>query len=146
MKIEVQIDKGVIETRVIIVSNRMDEEVNQIIARLGQEVPSMIAGFKEDVVCAIEPKEILRIYASDGKVYAQTKNDTYRIRSRLYEMEKRLDSQGFVRISNSEIIQLRKVKNFDLSITGTICIVFQDGTRSYVSRRYVSKIKQILGL
>lgn len=52
----------------------------------------------------------------------------------------------FVRISNSEIINLKKVKNFDLSFVGTISVEMANGTTTYVSRRYVAKIKKLLGL
>lgn len=65
---------------------------------------------------------------------------------RLYEAEQRLDSRMFVRISNGEIINLKKVGGFDLSFAGTICVSLSNGTVTYVSRRYVSKIKQLLGL
>lgn len=41
---------------------------------------------------------------------------------------------------------LKKVKNFDLSFSGVICVKLTDGTITYVSRRYVSKIKKILGI
>jgi len=51
-----------------------------------------------------------------------------------------------VRISNSEIINLRKVKAFDLSLAGTIQVSLLNGTVTYVSRRYVPKIKQVLGI
>lgn len=61
-------------------------------------------------------------------------------------MEERLNSNYFIRISNSEIINLKKVKNFDLSFTGTICVELMNGTTTYVSRRYVSKMKTILGI
>ena len=67
-------------------------------------------------------------------------------RVRLYEMEQRLDSNFFVRISNSDIINLRKVKGFDLSFAGTICVTLSNGTVTYVSRRFVAKIKQLLGI
>ena len=67
------------------------------------------------------------------------------MRARLYELEETLKKQ-FVRISNSEIVNLQKVKSFDLSFTGTICVSLSDGTVTYVSRRYVSKIRQVLGL
>ena len=53
---------------------------------------------------------------------------------------------AFVRISNSEIINLKKVKSFDLSFAGTICVTLSNGQTTYVSRRYVSKIKQVLGM
>ena len=77
---------------------------------------------------------------------AYTDQGCYTLRLRLYEAEERLNKKTFVRISNSEIVNLRKIKNFDFSITGTICIRLTDGSTSYVSRRYVQKIKKILGV
>jgi DNA-binding LytR/AlgR family response regulator len=68
------------------------------------------------------------------------------LRVRLYELEERLDKTRFVRISNSEIVNLKAVKKIDLSFTGTIGITLSNGATSYVSRRYVSKIKQVLGM
>ena len=89
---------------------------------------------------------MIRVYANAGKVFAVTDKGEYITRLRLYEMEERLNSNQFVRISNSEIINFKKVKNFDLSFTGTICVEFMNGTTTYVSRRYISKIKTILGI
>ena len=48
--------------------------------------------------------------------------------------------------SENEIINLKKVRGFDLSFTGTICVSLSNGTVTYVSRRYVAKIKQFLGI
>ena len=80
-----------------------------------------------------------------GKVIAAAEDGEYALRLRLYELEPRL-RRDFVRISNSEIINLKKAKRFDLSMSGTICVSMSDGSVSYVSRRYVSKIKTVLGL
>ena len=88
----------------------------------------------------MDPDAIVKIYAEDSKVFAQTDKWMYQIRLRLYEAEERLDSSKFVRISNSEIVNLKKVKSLDLSFVGTICMELSNGTVSYVSRRYVSKI------
>ena len=106
----------------------------------------MIAGFHGEVLELLEWQNINRIYASAGKVFAVTEQGEYILRFRLYELEDRMDSHCFVRISNSEIINLKKVKSFDLSFRGTICVEFKDGSVTYVSRRYVSKIKQVLGI
>ena len=56
-------------------------------------------------------------------------------------MEEKLDKTRFVRISNSEIVNLRKIKRMDTSITGTIKMYLEGEIETYVSRRYVSKIK-----
>lgn len=70
----------------------------------------------------------------------------YALRLRLYELEERLSPMRFVRISNSEIINLYLVKRLDLSLSGTICMELAGGATAFVSRRYVSKIKDILGI
>lgn len=146
MQVEVRIDETCKETRIIVVTDKMTDEINEIIKKLSDEQPRMIAGFKEDVVEVLDPDSIYRIYAEAGKVFAETKSDKYLIRLRLYEAEARLERGSFVRISNSDIINLKKVKGFDLSFAGTICVTLLNGTVTYVSRRFVAKIKKLLGI
>ena len=146
MKIEIKIDEDCTETKIVVVTSKVTEEVNEIVKRLSSEQPQMIAGFKDEQATMLEPNQIYRVYASEGKVYAEAENGTHLLRLRLYEAEQRLVKCSFVRISNGEIINLKKVKGFDLSFAGTICVSLSNGTVTYVSRRYVAKIKQLLGL
>lgn len=146
MDIEIKIDPEYKLPKVIILTDNVTDEVNAIVSRLSEEAPKVIAGFREDVLRIIEPDEIKRIYSSGGKVYAETDDGEYTLRQRLYEMEERLDNSRFVRISNSEIINLQRVRCFDMNLVGTICVSFTDSGTTYVSRRYVPKIKKILGV
>ena len=146
MKIEIQIDEHCAEPKIIIVTDKVTEEINEILKGLSGGRSTMIAGFKDEQASVLEPDQIYRIYALNGKVYAETQSDTYTLRLRLYEAEQRLANHSFVRISNGEIINLKKVKGFDLSFTGTICVSLSNGAVTYVSRRYVSRIKQLLGI
>ena len=146
MQVEVKFDKSAAEPRVIILTDRMTDEVHSIVRMLSETEPKLIAGFREDTVTVLDEKDILRIYAASGKVYAVLPSGEYTLRLRLYEIEERLKAQHFVRISNSEIINLKKVKSFDLSVTGTICVVISDGSKTYASRRYVAKLKEVLGI
>ena len=146
MQVEVKFDKSAAEPRVIILTDRMTDEVHSIVRMLSETEPKLIAGFREDTVTVLDEKDILRIYAANGKVYAVLPSGEYTLRLRLYEIEERLKAQHFVRISNSEIINLKKVKSFDLSFTGTICVVLADGSKTYASRRYVAKLKEVLGI
>lgn len=146
MKLEIKLDENCAEPKIIVVTDKINEEINDILRKLSAEQPQILAGFKDEKVTALDLNQIFRIYASGGKVYAETDSDTYTLRLRLYETEQRLANQSFVRISNGEIINLKKVKGFDLSFIGTICVSLSNNTVSYVSRRYVSKIKQLLGI
>lgn len=146
MKIEIKLEENTPERKVIIVTDAVDGEIQELMKRISQERPQVLAGFSGDQVALLEQQEILRIYASGGKVLAVTDVGEFTLRLRLYELEERLDKGSFVRISHSEIVNLRRVKNFDLSYAGTIRVTLSNGDTAFVSRRYISKIKQVLGI
>lgn len=146
MQVEVKIDSSCNEPKIMILTASMTEEVNHIIQKLSEQAPYIISGSRDGRITVLDPNDLFRIYAGNSKVFAVTEQGEYTLRLRLYEAEGRLNPQQFVRISNSEIINLKKVKHFDLSFTGTICVELENHTTSYVSRRYVSQIKKILGI
>ncbi len=61
-------------------------------------------------------------------------------------MEERLDRKAFVRVSHSEIVNWKRVTALDLSLSGTIRVTLEGDVVTYVSRRYVKKIKEVLGI
>lgn len=146
MQVEIKIDSAYTEPKLIILTDSMTEEINDIIKKLSAHAPQIISGSKDQRIEVLEETDLIRVYANTGKVYAVTSNGEYMLRLRLYEIEEKLNPHQFVRISNSEIINLKKVDHFDLSFTGTICVKLSNGTTTYVSRRYVSRIKKILGI
>lgn len=146
MQIEIKTDDSYIEPKIIILTASITEEINNIVQKLSVDNSHIITGNKNGKIEVLEQNDLIRIFSCNNKVFALTNNGEYLLRFRLYEMEEKLDPSQFVRISNSEIINLKKVKNFDLNFTGTICVKLINGTVTYVSRRYVSKIKKILGV
>lgn len=146
MHVEVKIDENCTDPKIIIVTDKMTDEIGTLVQSLSASYPNVIAGFSGDEVRLLEESEIVRIFAVKQKVYAQTVNREYILRPRLYELEERLDKRLFVRISNSEIVNLKKIVRLDLSMSGTICVELNNQTTTYVSRRYVTKIKQALGI
>lgn len=95
-------------------------------------------------VCTINPSEVISFYAEGQKVFALKEDGKYSVSSKLYELEKDLENAFFVRISKSEIVNVKKIRNLDLSITGTIRVVMKNGYETYTSRRNVTKLKNIL--
>lgn len=146
MQVEIKIDDSCSEPKVIILTDSVTEEINELVQKLSENNSRIISGSRDGRIEILEQKDLIKIYAGNGRVFAVTDHGEYVLRLRLYEAEERLNPAQFVRISNSEIINLKKVKNFDLSFAGTICVELMNGTTAYVSRRYVQKIKKILGI
>ena len=74
----------------------------------------------------------------------QTATDSYLVKKTLISLEEMLDPARFLRISHSEIINLYKVKSFDLNVKGAIAILFDNGVKTWVSRRYLKTIREFL--
>ena len=64
MQIEIKLDENCKEPKIIVVTNKMTDEINEIMKRLSDEQPKMIAGFKDDIVEVLEPFDIYRIFAA----------------------------------------------------------------------------------
>ena len=146
VQVEIKIDPSYPEPKIIIWTASVTEDVNNIVKRLSEETPPILSGYKDEKIEILEQEDLIRLYANSGKVFAVTDKGEYILRLRLYELEKRLSGNQFIRISNSEMINLKKVRHFDLSFTGTICVKLSNGITTYVSRRYVPKLKKILGI
>ncbi len=144
MQIEVKIDAAYKEPKVIIITDKITDEVKTIMERITDHQKLTVFDDREAIL--LEADEIIRIYTENKKVYVQTKDKTYSIRMRLYELEEKLSTNQFIRISQSEIINRNQIKSMDISLTGTIGVFLEGGIKTFASRRYVSKIKKQLGI
>ena len=146
MKVEVNIDKNCEETRVVIHTKSVEDKIIKLIQNLKNKEFEQLNGFSDDEMYLLSQDDIETIYTEDGKVFARENGNTYLIKKRLYELEEILSPDKFVRISNSEIVNMKKVKKINLKITGTIILYFTNDEKTYVSRRYLKKIKEYLGI
>lgn len=108
---------------------------------------TMLTGWDGDYCIQIKQNEIFKIYSMDKKVYLETEKENLLLKLRLYEFEELAEKCGwtdFIRISNTDIVNFSKVTNFDMSLTGIVCVNFTNGKSAIVSRRYMSKIKREL--
>lgn len=144
MKIEIKIDQQVQEPILQIITNEMTDELQQLVKTLSTPSIQLIAGTKGQRVHLLEPKQVVRIYASQKKIIAQTLQDQFLLKGPLYEWEQQLKNHRFIRLSHSELVNLNHVKGFDLNISGTICVRLSNQKITYVSRRYISKLKEII--
>lgn len=144
MKVDIHIEPGCGEISVTITAPALTDQVKALAVRL--QGGGVLTGWRGDVAVPLPASEILRCYGEEKGVKVQTTQGVYDLKERLYELESKLDRHTFVRISHSELVNLEKVTALDLSLTGTIRMTLAEDTVCYVSRRYVKKIKEALGL
>lgn len=144
MEIEVKIDSAYKEPKVIIITDKITDEVKNVMKKISEN--KRLTVFSEENAIIVEADEIIRIYSESKKVYVQTNHDTYSIRMRLYELEEKLILDQFIRISQSELINLNQIVSLDISLTGTIGVLLKSDIKTFASRRYVPKIKKQLGI
>ena len=147
MKVEVQIEPGLEEPVLILRAPGPAEEAEALAQKLrALDLPRPFTVYQEREPVRVSRASVLRFFSEDKGVLCQTDKGVYTVRARLYELEEELEGTRFVRVSNSEIVNLDRVTALDLTLTGTIKMTLAGGTVCWVSRRYVKKIKQALDL
>ena len=142
MKVEFRADPDAREVHAVIIARERTQEVEAIMRRLQPAV--RIAAYSERGEVLLEQDEIIRIYTQQRRVLLDSRRGTFALRSRLYELEEQLGEE-FVRISNGEIVNRGCILSLDFSLTGTIRLSLKGGIETYVSRRYVARIKKTFG-
>ena len=147
MKVEIQFDPAQDEPVIVLRAPGPGVEVEALAEKLRTlDLPRPFTVYQEREPVRVNRSAVLRFFAEDKGVFCQTDKGMYAVRQRLYELEEELEGTRFVRVSNSEIVNLDRVTALDLTLTGTIKMTLAGGTVCWVSRRYVKKIKQALDL
>lgn len=144
MKVELNIDEKFKEILVTISTDKINDEVQELVNYIEYKEDYLV-GIADDQVCVLDISDIIRVFVEDRKVFVVTTKGKFVVRKKLYEMNNLL-TKDFVKISKSEIANIKFIKNLDLSIRGTIVIVYKNSDISYVSRRLLKDFKTKLGL
>ena len=102
-------------------------------------------GVLDGKVRLLNTEDIIRVYVEDRKVYVVTVEGRFIVRKKLYEMQSML-TKDFIKISQSEIANIKYIHSLDLGLRGTIVINYENSDISYVSRRMLKEFKAKLGL
>ena len=147
MNIKIEIDTSLKESEVIIRTDRKTELIDRIIEAIERCVEDghpQITAYSGDKTVLLSQQEIVRVYTENRHVVISTVSGVYEARNSLKKMEEILSPSSFVRISRFEIINLSRVSGFDFSIEGTVQVYFDNGSFTWVSRRYVRIVQHTL--
>lgn len=145
MIIEPEISSKYDEIEIHVCKNINDSEVNNTLETLHAVFDKAIKAVDErGNVCTVKPSEVISFFAEGQKVFALKDDGKYSVSFKLYELEEEYEKLFFIRISKSELVNVKKIKSLDLSLTGTIKVIMKNGYETYTSRRNVTRLKNIL--
>lgn len=144
MKVELNIDKKFGETIVTISTNKVNDEIQNLVNYIENKEDYFI-GVLDGKVRLLNTEDIIRVYVEDRKVYIVTVEGRFIVRKKLYEIQSTL-TKDFIKISQSEIANVKYIHSLDLGLRGTIVISYKNSDISYVSRRMLKEFKMKLGL
>lgn len=145
--IEIRIDPQCREPVILIRTDQKTQLVESIVHAIETCTDSgypLIAGYLGNGMELLSQRDIIRVYVEARKVRICTGKGIYESRKTLAWLEALLNKDRFVRISRFEIVNIRKIARFDFSVAGTVHIVFDDGSVTWVARRYVRTIQQAI--
>jgi len=147
VEIKIQIDPECHDPVILIRTDRKTQRVEDIVHAIETSTENsypMIAGYQGSEMELLSQRDIIRVYVEARKVRIQTGAGTYDSRKTLTWLESVLNAERFIRISRFEIVNIRRIARFDFSFAGTVHIVFDDGSITWVARRYVNALQQAL--
>ena len=145
--IEVVLDEQYVDPHVIIKTKTNTQQVQNIIYAIENVSNSdfpQIAVNDDEKITFVSQRDIVRVHTQGRKVMIQTEDAEYFVKRTIAGLEDVLNPTRFLRISQSEIINLYKVKCFDFNISGTIGVEFDCGIKTWASRSRVKQIKTLL--
>lgn len=145
MKIQINEREEQEELEVIINCRKANEQVMKMVTMM-HVYDSKITGIKNGETYILDAAKILYIDTVDKKTFFYTKGDIYETPLKLYELEERLAGCDFFRASKSSIVNFNQIHSLRPDFGGRMLLMMNNGEKLYVSRQYVSVIKEKLGI
>ena len=145
MKIQINENDNQEEIEVIINCHKVNDQVMKMVAMM-RVYDQKITGIKDGETYILDAAKILYIDTVDKKTFFYTKNEVYETPLKLYELETRLSGCDFFRASKSSIVNFNQIHSLRPDFGGRMLLVMNNGEKLYVSRQYVSVIKEKLGV
>ena len=145
MKVSIDISAEYKEPFAVIHTDKVSPEIQRVIDVLGSSETPITALQNEEDIVVLQPKDIFMVRVEDGDTIRYGATTQYRSRKRLYELAEQLGNQ-FMQISKTTLINLSYMDSIEPGFSGTLLLKLKNGSKDYVSRKYLPEFKKYLGL
>lgn len=133
------------EDEIIVKCHYIDENLSHIIHQL-KNGSSKMNFTKDGKIVLVEKSEILYFESVDDRCFAYTAQEVFETKLKLYMIEEEVPAARFFRANKAMIVNISKIESLSPAFGGRFEAVLKNGYKVIVSRAYVPKLKEILGL
>lgn len=144
MKCYTYIDKNHDE-EVLIYAKERNKIVDEIEALVISNDNLLTGTFNEEIV-KINPIDVTCFISENNKVFAMVKDKKYQVKQKLYQLEEMELSKYFVKLNQSCLANIKRIKKFESTIGASLKVIFDNGYFDYISRRELKNVKMRMGI
>ena len=133
------------EDEITVKCGTLDENIVRLLNSFKSGKEKM-AFYKDEKIILADPEEVFYFESVEDRVFAYTKDSVYEIKEKLYQLEQELSPHDFMRANKAAILNLNKVESLSPAFGGRFEAVLRNGCKIIISRMYVSRLKEMLGL
>lgn len=147
MKITIETPSPGEEDEIIIRVSQLTEDILDTVKKLkNNDAKDSVAVVNGDAILMLQTKDIFYFDAVDNRVFAYTKDKSYEIKKKLYEIEEDYTFSSFIRVSKNTIINIRKIERLSPEFNGRFVAKLINNEDVLISRGYVPALKKKLGI
>ncbi len=118
-------------------------EVERVLAFMKENEKRLI-GTKDGIQVVLKQEELLYVESVDGRTYAYTENEVYKINYNLVGVQEYLNGINFYRCSKSMIINIDCIAGLKSLSSNRIDATMKNGEHILISRTYASEFRRRL--
>ena len=149
MRVRLSVSKEIYDkTKTELLSHgiEIDEDSElELIERIGQTEYLSVKNEVGDRL-KVRVQDIVIIESFGRNMDVHTEKETFKATERMYVLENELAGRGFIRVSNSCIVALKKIKKIRPSITMKFVLEMSEKSLVDVTRGYYHAFKEKLGI
>lgn len=133
------------EDEIIVKCRFIDNDLTLLLNQL-KNGSSQMNFLKNNKIVFVDKKDIFYFESVDDKVFAYSQDDVFETNLKLYELEQLLYSKSFFRANKAVLVNLNKIKSLSPAFGGRFEAILKNDYKVIISRNYVPKLKELLGL
>lgn len=145
LEVNLKIDPTIQEDQINIIASKMTPKLEKILSILQEKEDIQIVPLElDDRVYLLSIEQISHVVSEQNKCFAIHQNQKYRYKGTLKQFEELVQHRNFIRISKYCLANISSMKYFEATFGGSLVLVFKNGQKEMVSRKYAKELKKAL--